>query len=53
MTELETAVYDVLKASAGPMQLKDIYAKVKNTVPHLCDDSKIPCPYCKQNHPLW
>jgi hypothetical protein len=35
------------------MQVKDIYSGVKARVPHLCDDTVSPCPYCKQKHPLW
>lgn len=53
MTELQKVVYEVLQKSAVPMQVKDIYASVKALVPHLCDDTVYPCPYCKQKHPLW
>lgn len=53
MTELQKAVYEVLQSSPVPMQVKDIYATVKIKAPHLCDDSILPCPYCKQKHPLW
>jgi len=53
MTELQKAVYVVLQQSSVPMQVRAIYAAVKVAVPHLCDDSIFPCPYCKQKHPLW
>ena len=53
MTELQKVVYWVLQQSPVPMQVKDMYAAVKETVPHLCDDAIFPCPYCKQKHPLW
>lgn len=53
MTELQKTVYRVLQESPVPMQVKDIYAAVKATVPQLCDDSIFPCPYCKRKHPLW
>lgn len=53
MTELQKVVYEVLQKSAVSMQLKDIYASVKQAAPHLCDDTVYPCPYCKQKHPLW
>lgn len=53
MTELQRVVYEVLRRSAVPMHVKDIYADVKIAAPHLCDDTIFPCPYCKQKHPLW
>jgi hypothetical protein len=53
MTELQKVVYEVLQKSAVPIQVRDLYAAVKKTAPHLCDDSIFPCPYCKQKHPLW
>lgn len=53
MTELEKAVYEVLEASPTSMHVRDIFATLKAKVPHLCDDTITPCPYCKQKHPLW
>jgi len=52
-TEIQKVVYEVLQQSAFAMQLKDLYGAVKAKAPHLCDDSILPCPYCKQQHPLW
>ena len=53
MGRLEQAVYDVLSSAGKALSLKEIFAGVKERVPDLCDDSIIPCPYCKQNHPKW
>lgn len=53
MTELEKAVYEVLESSLTSMHVTEIFAAVKAKVPHLCDDTITPCPYCKQKHPLW
>jgi hypothetical protein len=43
----------VLSASSGSLSLRDIFNKVKESVPELCDDNIFPCPYCKQKHPKW
>ena len=53
MTELQKEVFNVLQQSSTPMQVKTIYTALKASAPHICDDTIIPCPYCKQNHPLW
>jgi hypothetical protein len=53
MTDLARAVLNVLRSSPQPLHVQDIYSRLKKLVPNLCDDKIIPCPYCKQNHPLW
>jgi len=42
-----------LSSSEAPLRVEEIYAGVKQRVPDLCDDSVVPCPWCKQKHPLW
>lgn len=51
--KLKLTVYEALSSSGKPMHLKEIFAEVKRRAPELCDDTIIPCPYCKQKHPLW
>lgn len=46
-------MYETLRSANKPLHLKEIYAGAKERVPDLCDDSVVPCPYCKQNHPKW
>jgi hypothetical protein len=50
---LEQAVYNTLNSSGKALPLKEIFAGVKQRLPDRCDDSLIPCPYCKQKHPRW
>ena len=53
MNRLEQAVYETLSSSEAPLRVEEIYAGVKQRVPDLCDDSVVPCPWCKQKHPFY
>ena len=53
MSRLTRAVYETLDSSDKPLHLKAIYEGVKQRVPDLCDDSLIPCPYCRLKHTKW
>jgi hypothetical protein len=53
LNRLEQATYETLNSSDAPLHVRDICMGVKQRVPDLCDDSILPCTYCKQKHPLW
>lgn len=53
MTELQQAILDILRVSGRPERVKDIKSLLRDKVPHLCNDSVFPCPYCGERHTKW